>query len=131
MENELLAGQTEDVVLGAMLAYSDECLDFIRAAGLKEADFYKASNKTLFREIMKMADRGEAIELNTVAADLQQSGLGERITPLLLAQLEGMAHPQDAREQQIRKYVDLLKDFAARRKLVELSKQMAAEGLSS
>lgn len=127
MENELLAGQTEDVVLGAMLAYSDECLDFIRAAGLKEADFYKASNKTLFREIMKMADRGEAIELNTVAADLQQSGLGERITPLLLAQLEGMAHPQDAREQQIRKYVDLLKDFAARRKLVELSKQMAAD----
>ncbi len=127
MENELLAGQTEDVVLGAMLAYSDECLDFIRAAGLKEADFYKASNKTLFREIMKMADRGEAIELNTVAADLQQSGLGERITPLLLAQLEGMAHPQDAREQQIKKYVDLLKDFAARRKLVELSKQMAAD----
>ena len=74
MENELLAGQTEDVVLGAMLAYPDKCLDFIRAAGLKEADFYKASNKTLFREIMKMADRGEAVELNTVAADLQQSG---------------------------------------------------------
>lgn len=127
MENELLAGQTEDVVLGAMLTYSDKCLDFIRAAGLKEADFYKASNKTLFREIMKMADRGEAVELNTVAADLQQSGLGERITPLLLAQLEGMAHPQDAQEQQIKKYVDLLKDFAARRKLVELSNQMAAD----
>lgn len=126
-DNELLAGQTEDVVLGALLAYSDQCLDLMRAAGLKESDFYKASNRTLFREIMEMADRGEAIELNTVAADLQRSGLGERISPLLLTQLEGMAHPQDAKEQQIKKYVDLLKDFAARRKLVELSRQMAAD----
>ena len=73
MENELLAGQTEDVVLGAMLAYPDKCLDFIRAAGLKEADFYKASNKTLFREIMKMADRGEAVELKAFSVSLNAS----------------------------------------------------------
>lgn len=121
MDAEMIlnAGQTEDVLLGAMIAYGEECLNLVRAVGLTEADFYKGINKTLFREIMKMADRGEAVELNTVAANLQKDGLAERVTLMQLTQLEAVAHPQDAKEPQVKKYAAVLKDFAARRKLIE------------
>ena len=117
----------EDTILGAVLAYSDKCLDAVRVSGLTEGDFYKQPNKAIFRVILKIAADEIHIDTKTVMMEIQKQGLDKEVTPMVLTALQNLAAPSDAYESQIKAYVKTIKDYAARREMQDLARCLLSD----
>lgn len=70
--NEMYSLKSEETLLGAMVNYSNQCLDVIRVSGLKAEDFYREQNKLLFRTLLSMADEDISISVSTVGVYLEK-----------------------------------------------------------
>lgn len=126
-QEKLYDSTAEDTILGAVLAYSDKCLDAVRVSGLTEGDFYKQPNKAIFRVILKIAADEIHIDTKTVMMEIQKQGLDQEVTPMVLTALQNLAAPSDAYESQIKAYVKTIKDYAARREMQDLARCLLSD----
>jgi replicative DNA helicase len=64
--------EAEEAVLGAVLAAGRLLVEV--AAVLEEADFYRPAHRTIWRAMLRLADRGQPIDPVTVLGELDDSG---------------------------------------------------------
>lgn len=121
-QEKLYNSAAEDSILGAVLAYADQCLDNVRMTGLKPADFYKQTGKVLFQIFVNMADSGQQIGINTVMMQVQRQGREKDVTPMYLAGLMERVSPADARKEPIQEYAKTIKDYSARREMQNIAR---------
>ncbi|MZP29602.1 replicative DNA helicase [Heliobacterium undosum] len=69
--------EAEQSVLGAMLLDADAVYKATEL--LKPEDFYKEAHQTVFRTLVTLSQRGEAVDLVTLTEELRQTGSLERV----------------------------------------------------
>lgn len=126
-KKELYSNTAEEAILGAILGYSDECLDSVRLAGLKVDDFYRQEHKALFHVFMKMADDNIHIDVKTAAVQIQKAGIEKDVSLMFLTGLLGRATRSDAQKSQIQLHAKTIKDYAARRGMQDLARCLLSD----
>lgn len=113
--------EVEAAVLGAVLV-DQRALDW--CGGLDEESFYVTKHRIIWRAVLKVRDRGLSVSLTTVADHLRDQGRLEAVGgAAYLAQLDLNLSSM----QLVRDYVSILKDFQARRNLIEFSDKLRIE----
>ena len=69
--------EAEQAVLGSMLTDKDAVISAIEV--LKEDDFYRTDNKSIYEAIMNLYNRAEPIDIITVKAELESLGKFEQV----------------------------------------------------
>jgi replicative DNA helicase len=112
--------EAEEAVLGAVLA-SGRLLVQV-ATLLEEADFYRPAHRTIWRAILRLADRGEAIDPVTVLGELDHSGELADVGggPFLHTLVEAVPTVANAGH-----YAQLVADTARRRRVIDLGIRLA------
>ena len=97
--------EAEQAVLGSMLTDKEAVISVIEV--LKEEDFYREDNKTIYGAILNLYNRAEPIDIITLKAELVSIGKFEAIGGLeYLASLPDMA-PTTAN---IDKYIKIVEE---------------------
>jgi replicative DNA helicase len=112
--------EAEEAVLGAILA-SGRLLGEV-AALLEEADFYRPAHRTIWRALLRLADRGQPPDPVTVLGELADSGELADVGggPFLHTLVEGVPTVANAAH-----YARLVADTARRRRVIDLGIQLA------
>lgn len=122
--NEMYSLKSEETLLGAMVNYSNQCLDVIRVSGLKAEDFYREQNKLLFRTLLSMADEDISISVSTVGVYLEKNKCLRQMLPLL-TKVSNLAGPFDAYENNIKMYADRIMEYSVRRDMQNISQSLS------
>ena len=69
--------EAEQAVIGSMLTDRDAVISAIEI--LKEEDFYREDNKTIYEAILNLYNRSEPIDIITLKAELTSMGMFEKI----------------------------------------------------
>jgi len=115
----------EQSVLGGMLLSERAITDVIEI--LEGPEFYRPAHETIYRAVTSMAVRGEQIDPITVAAELTKSGDITRIGGATYLHHLVQAVPTAANAEH---YAEIVRDYAARRAIIEATDR-AAELLRS
>jgi replicative DNA helicase len=112
--------EAEEAVLGAILA-SGRLLAEVSAV-LEEADFYRPAHRTIWRAILRLADRGEPTDPITVLGELGDAGELADVGggPFLHTLVEAVPTVANAGH-----YARLVADTARRRRVIDLGIQLA------
>src|SRR5437868_14962356 len=113
--------EAERSVLGAILLHNDA---FNLAAEVIDApDFFRDAHRRIFEKMVKLADRGDAIDLVTLKEELGRSGeLDEVGGPAYIAALvDGVP-----RSTNIEHYARIIKEMATLRQLISASGKIPA-----
>jgi len=110
----------EEAVLGAVLTSGRLLVEV--AALLEEADFYRPAHRTIWRAILRLADRGEPTDPVTVLGELGDSGEladvgGAPFLHTLVAAVPAVANAAH--------YAQLVAETARRRRMIDLGIQLA------
>lgn len=68
--------EAEQAVIGSMLTDRDAVISAIEI--LKEEDFYREDNKTIYEAILNLYNRSEPIDIITLKAELTSMGMFEK-----------------------------------------------------
>lgn len=83
--------EAEENVLGAMLLGQGNVVDEVLETGLSFADFFRPAYGTIYRQIARMNDQGQPVDVITLAHSLEQAGLiGKVGGPAKLAELAAL-----------------------------------------
>ena len=112
--------EAEEAVLGAVLTAGRLLVDV--AAVLEEADFYRPAHRTIWRAILRLADRGQPTDPVTVLGELDHSGEladvgGGPFLHTLVAAVPTVANAGH--------YAQLVADTARRRRVIDLGIRLA------
>jgi replicative DNA helicase len=112
--------EAEEAVLGAILTTGQLLAEV--AALVEEADFYRPAHRTIWRAILRLADRGEATDPVTVLGELDHSGELADVGggPFLHTLLEAVPTVANAGH-----YAQLVADTARRRQVIDLGIRLA------
>lgn len=115
--------EAEQSVLGAMLLSSDA----IDKAGeiLREDDFYRQDHRVIFSAIMGLRNRGQAVDLVTVAAELQKLGKLDAIGGTAVITALSNAVPTAAN---VVYHAKIVEEKSLRRHLITAATDVAASG---
>ena len=69
--------EAEQAIIGSMLTDKDAVISAIEV--LKEEDFYREDNKTIYSAIVSLYAKNEPIDIITVKAELIEQGNFERV----------------------------------------------------
>lgn len=115
--------EAEQSVLGAMLLSPDA----IDKAGeiLREDDFYRQDHRIIFSAIMGLRNRGQAVDLVTVAAELQKLGKLDAIGGTAVITALSNAVPTAAN---VVYHAKIVEEKSLRRHLINAATDVAASG---
>ena len=69
--------EAEQAVIGSMLTDRDAVISAIEV--LKEEDFYREDNRTIYEAILNLYNRSEPIDIITLKAELTSMGMFDKI----------------------------------------------------
>jgi hypothetical protein len=111
--------QAEEAVLGAVLTAGRLLTEV--AAVLEEADFYRPAHRTIWRAILRLADRGQPTDPVTVLGELHSGELADvGGAPFLHTLVQAVPTVANAGH-----YARLVVDTARRRRVIDLGIQLA------
>jgi len=112
--------EAEEAVLGAVLASGRLLVEV--ASVLEEADFYRPAHRTIWRAILRLADRGEPTDPVTVLGELDHAGELADVGggPFLHTLIEAVPTVANAGH-----YAQLVADTARRRRVIDLGIRLA------
>ena len=115
--------EAEQAVLGSMLTDKDAVISAIEV--LKEDDFYRTDNKSIYEAIMNLYNRAEPIDLITVKAELESLGKFEQVGGLeYLASLPDKV-PTTANAM---KYIKIVEEKSTLRNLIKTANEIIELG---
>jgi hypothetical protein len=112
--------EAEEAVLGAVLAAGRLLVEV--AAVLEEADFYRPAHRTIWRAILRLADRGQPTDPVTVLGELERAGELADVGggPFLHTLVQAVPTVANAGH-----YACLVADTARRRRVIDLGIRLA------
>jgi len=112
--------EAEQAVLGAILAAGRLLVEV--AAQLEEADFYRPAHRTIWRAILRLADRGQPTDPVTVLGELDHTGELPEVGggPFLHTLIQAVPTVANARH-----YARLAAEAARRRRVIDLGIRLA------
>ena len=115
--------EAEQAILGSMLTDKDAVISAIEV--LKEEDFYRADNRTIYGAILNLYSRAEPIDIITVKAELESLGKFEQVGGLeYLAMLPDKV-PTTANAM---KYVNIVEEKSTLRSLIKTANEIIELG---
>ena len=115
--------EAEQAVIGSMLTDRDAVSSCIEA--LKEDDFYRQDNKTIYSAILNLYKRAEPIDIITVKAELESMGKIDQVGGLeYLAELPEKV-PTTANAS---KYIKIVEEKAVLRNLIKTANEIIESG---
>ena len=117
------AVEAEQAVLGSMLTDKDAVISAIEV--LKEDDFYRTDNKSIYEAIINLYNRAEPIDIITVKAELESLGKFEQVGGLeYLASLPDKV-PTTANAM---KYIKIVEEKSTLRNLIKTANEIIELG---
>jgi len=118
--------EAEEAVLGSMLIEKSAVLAALEI--LTPEDFYKETHRIIFRRILEMADKAEAVDLITLSEKLRAEGELDRVGGMAeLARLASFV-PTAAN---VEHYAKIVADKALLRRLISAATEIAATAYAS
>ena len=115
--------EAEQAVLGSMLTDKDAVISAIEV--LKENDFYRTDNKSIYEAILNLYNRAEPIDIITVKAELESLGKFEQVGGLeYLASLPDKV-PTTANAM---KYIKIVEEKSTLRNLIKTANEIIELG---
>ena len=115
--------EAEQAVLGSMLTDKDAVISAIEV--LKEDDFYRTDNKSIYEAIINLYNRAEPIDIITVKAELESLGKFEQVGGLeYLASLPDKV-PTTANAM---KYIKIVEEKSTLRNLIKTANEIIELG---
>ena len=115
--------EAEQAVLGSMLTDKDAVISAIEV--LKEDDFYRTDNKSIYEAIINLYNRAEPIDIITVKAELESLGKFEQVGGLeYLASLPDKV-PTTANAM---KYIKIVEEKSTLRSLIKTANEIIELG---
>ena len=115
--------EAEEGVLGSMLTDKDGVISAIEV--LKEEDFYRTDNKSIYEAIINLYNRAEPIDIITVKAELESLGKFEQVGGLeYLASLPDKV-PTTANAM---KYIKIVEEKSTLRNLIKTANEIIELG---
>ena len=116
-------GEAEQAIMGSMLIDKDAVINAIEV--LKEEDFYREDNKTIYSAMLSLYARSEPIDIITVKSELTQIGKFESI-----GGLEYLASLPDKVPvvSNIENYIQIVEEKSILRKLIKASNEISQMG---
>ena len=115
--------EAEQAIIGSMLLDKDAVIVALEV--LKEDDFYREDNKAIYRGIVNLYNRSEAIDIITVKAELLSLGLLDSVGGLdYLASLTEKV-PTTAN---VEMYVKIVEEKALLRNLIKMANEIISLG---
>ena len=117
--------EAEQSVLGGLLL-SNDGWDSV-AEAVTAGDFYRPDHRLIFKQIAKLADAGDAVDVITVADKLTANGELDSVGGLAyLAELAG----NTPSASNIRAYAEVVRERASLRNLIEAAQAIAESGFN-
>ena len=115
--------EAEQAVIGSMLTDRDAVISAIEV--LKEEDFYREDNKTIYEAILNLYNRSEPIDIITLKAELTSMGMFDKIGGLeyIVGLLEKV--PTTAN---VEKYISIVKEKSELRRLIKAANEIIEQG---
>ena len=115
--------EAEQAILGSMLIDKDAVINAIEV--LKEEDFYREDNKTIYSAMLSLYARSEPIDIITVKSELTQIGKFETV-----GGLEYLASLPDKVPvvSNIENYIKIVEEKSILRKLIKASNEISQMG---
>jgi replicative DNA helicase len=112
--------EAEEAVLGAILAAGRLLTE--AAAVLEEADFYRPAHRTIWRAMLRLADRGQPIDPVTMLGELRNGGELADVggAPFLHTLVQAVPTVANASH-----YAQLVAECARRRRVIDLGIRLA------
>lgn len=115
--------EAEQAVIGSMLTDKDAVISAIEV--LKEEDFYRGDNKSIYLSILNLYNRAEPIDIITVKAELESMGKFEQIGGMeYLAELPEKV-PTTANAT---KYIKIVQEKSVLRNLIKTANEIIELG---
>ena len=117
--------EAEQAIIGSMLTDKDAVISSIEV--LKEEDFYREDNRTIYSAILNLYNRAEPIDIITVKAELESMGKFEQVGGLeYLAELPEKV-PTTANAI---KYIKIVEEKSTLRRLIKTANEIIELGYS-
>lgn len=115
--------EAEQAIIGSMLTDKDAVIASIEV--LKEEDFYREDNKSIYSAILNLYNRAEPIDIITVKSELESMGKFEQVGGLeYLAELPEKV-PTTANAN---KYIKIVEEKSTLRKLIKTANEIIELG---
>ena len=115
--------EAEQAVIGSMLTDRDAVISAIEV--LKEEDFYREDNKTIYEAILNLYNRSEPIDIITLKAELTSMGKFDKIGGL--EYIVGLPEKVPTTAN-VEKYINIVKEKAELRSLIKAANEIIEEG---
>lgn len=115
--------EAEQAVIGSMLTDRDAVISAIEI--LKEEDFYREDNKTIYEAILNLYNRSEPIDIITLKAELTSMGMFEKIGGLEYIVRLPEKVPTTAN---VERYINIVKEKSELRRLIKAANEIIEQG---
>ena len=111
--------EAEQAVIGSMLTDRDAVISAIEV--LKEEDFYREDNKTIYEAILNLYNRSEPIDIITLKAELTSMGMFDKIGGL--EYIVGLPEKVPTTAN-VEKYISIVKEKSELRRLIKAANEI-------
>lgn len=111
--------EAEEAIIAAMILDKDVINQVVQT--LKAKDFYRDENGILFETIAALNDKGEVIELLTIAEELRKQSLLDKTGGL--SEIARIAN-STATTQGVERYVEIVREKSTLRQLIRINTQL-------
>ena len=115
--------EAEQAVIGSMLTDRDAVISAIEV--LKEEDFYREDNKTIYEAILNLYNRSEPIDIITLKAELTSMGMFDKIGGL--EYIVGLPEKVPTTAN-VEKYISIVKEKSELRRLIKAANEIIEPG---
>ncbi len=115
--------EAEQAVIGSMLTDKDAVISAIEV--LKEEDFYREDNKTIYEAILNLYNRSEPIDIITLKSELTSMGMFDKIGGL--EYIVGLPDKVPTTAN-VEKYISIVKEKSELRRLIKAANEIIEEG---
>ena len=115
--------EAEQAVIGSMLTDRDAVISAIEV--LKEEDFYREDNKTIYEAILNLYNRSEPIDVITLKAELTSMGMFDKIGGL--EYIVGLPEKVPTTAN-VEKYISIVKEKSELRRLIKAANEIIEQG---
>ena len=113
----------EQAVIGSMLTDKDAVIAAIEV--LKEEDFYREDNKTIYSAILNLYNRSEPIDIITLKSELTAMGMFEKIGGF--EYIVGLPEKVPTTAN-VEKYINIVKEKSELRRLIKTANEIIEQG---
>ena len=113
----------EQAVIGSMLTDKDAVISAIEV--LKEEDFYREDNKTIYSAILNLYNRSEPIDIITLKSELTAMGMFEKIGGF--EYIVGLPEKVPTTAN-VEKYINIVKEKSELRRLIKTANEIIEQG---